>query len=79
MQQMNKLVLVGLGKVVFILLPLAFVVYFGCFLVGEFLIAHGLRRILFVPALVSFMSLIYVGKKLLKPTLDEIKTLRTKA
>jgi hypothetical protein len=68
--------IIGLVKMFFIFLPLVFLVYYLCYLVGNFLITQGLRSFLFVPALLAFMVLVLIAKKMFEPALTEIKKLR---
>lgn len=77
MQKISALVLNGVIKVIFVFVPITAAVYFGCWLCGELLIAHGLRRVLFVPGLVAFMTLIWLAKKMFGATLDEINRLHS--
>jgi len=74
---MNKLLLIGFAKLVFLYLPAAAVV-FGLLYFGDvMLIEHGLKRLVFIPVVAAIALLLFLFHLILGSTMAELKKLRS--
>jgi hypothetical protein len=76
MRQMSKLFLNSLVKMLLIFLPAALVVFYGCYLLMEMMIAHGMQQYAYVLALLSAEFLYYIARRLIARDLKRMAELR---
>lgn len=73
---MNKLFLRSLVKMLFIFLPTALAVFYGCYLLMEMMITHGMKQFAYIPALLSAGFLYYIARLLIGHDLKRMAELR---
>jgi|GEM_PF-5081364 len=73
---MSELFLKSLVKMLLIFLPVALVVFYGCYLLMEMMIVHGMKQFAYVPALLSAGLLYYIARRLIGRDLKQMAELR---
>lgn len=76
MREINKLLLGAVAKMLLVLLPVALVVFYGCYLLDEIMIEHGMKQFAYVPALLSAGVLYYIARLLIARDLKRMAELR---
>jgi hypothetical protein len=62
-----------LAKLFLVFGPLVFVMYYICYMVGEYLIAHGLRKFLLVPVSLATVGVLIIARAMFSDYLNQQK------
>lgn len=73
------LLLRGLGRLLFVVVPAVFFVYYGYYLLALYMISQGMSRFTFIPGVVSFVSLIYITKMCMGGIVSGLSALKKSA
>jgi hypothetical protein len=74
---MNKLLSIGLVKLVFLYFPAAAVVFTTLYFCGVILIENGLRDFIFIQAVAALAILLLLSNFILGPTISDLKNLHS--